>query len=170
MHITGNSMRKTLLMQSALAAFVTAFVLASPSYAATVAFPDQVGATVTFTGITEVNDEAAGVSLFGGLSTFENTLDFDAFNFRHDSLTLPPSLDGRLSFEVNALPGFKVASVTVQEVGSYTTINEGPCWFLPGWYCCRFTRWWSSHRGRHAKLRWSRWHDQLGSVGVIDHV
>lgn len=126
-------MRLKSLMQTAVAVLFTAFMLAAPAKAATVFFPDQAGTSVTFTDLQEVNDSATpGYSLFAGITAYNDTLDFDAFNFRQDSLMVPPSLDGRLSFSVNALPGRMVTSVTVQEVGSYTTINEGIANFFLG--------------------------------------
>lgn len=112
-------------MQSTVVVLFAALLMATPATAATINLPDQMGTNVTFTNITETSDDATTFSLFSGINAYNDTLDFDAFNFRQNSLALNPSLDGRLDFTVTAKPGQFIQRVIVREVGSYTTINDG---------------------------------------------
>jgi len=120
--VTGINMKFRMLMQSA-AAGLFALVMVSSAKADTFLFGPQAGTNVVFDDIRE--ETTTTFSLFSGLNAYNDTLDFDAFNFRQTSLSAAPSIDSRLSFTVNAVPGRFVTSVSIQEVGSYTTINQG---------------------------------------------
>lgn len=126
MHITGTRMRIHSLITYLSAALIAAFVAATPAQAVIVAFPDQPGATVTFTNIAE-DSGANPDSLYEDISSFENTLKSSVFNFETNSNI--GVVGGELSFSATAVPGQRITSVTIQEFGSWTSINGGEAEF-----------------------------------------
>ena len=92
---------------------------------ATVGFADQAGPTVMFTDITEVNSNAdPSFSMFGGVSAMNDTLDFDAFNFRGEATDGFDSLNGRLSLTASSKPGSLISAITVSQSGYASTFGE----------------------------------------------
>ncbi len=93
--------------------------------AAIVNFADQIGDDVVFTDITEVNGSAdPSYSLFGGVSTMANTLDFDSFNFSGETSSGFNSESGRLSLTASSNLGSLISSLTISESGYASTFDE----------------------------------------------
>jgi hypothetical protein len=111
----------------------TAILIASGSFiggsasAAVVSFPDQTApTTVDYVSITETNSSADPLfSLFAGVGTSGENLTFDGNNFRLEGSGGIEILDGRMSFEVVADPGFFVTGVRISEFGSSETFGLG---------------------------------------------
>ena len=96
-----------------------------PADGATYEFADQIGDNVTFSGITEVNTGSdSGFTVFGGVSTMIDTLDFDAFNLRAEPASGFEFENGRLSLTAMSNPGVQITSIKISESGFATTLGE----------------------------------------------
>jgi hypothetical protein len=95
------------------------------TWGAMVGFADQEGPTVLFTDITEINGSPdSSFSLFGGVSTTGNSLDFDAFNMRGEASGGFVSENGRLSLTASSKSGSLISAITVSQSGFGSTFGE----------------------------------------------
>ena len=96
-----------------------------PVSGATIEFLDQSGDSVSFSNITEVNGSTdSSFSLFGGVSTMNDTLDFDAFNLRVEPVSGFEFDDGRLSLSAISDSGSLISSIKISQSGLATTLGE----------------------------------------------
>ena len=92
---------------------------------ADIVYGDFTSDTVEFINVREINLD--NEALYGApLSTNEDTLSLGANGFISNSVSNNSLdvLDGRLSFDVQARPGFLIDSITVQEYGSFTVVGD----------------------------------------------
>jgi hypothetical protein len=96
-----------------------------PVSGATIEFLDQAGDNVSFSNIIEVNGSAdPSFSLFGGVSTMNDTLDFDAFNLRVEPVSGFEFDNGRLSLSAISDFGSLIESIKISQSGFATTLGE----------------------------------------------
>ena len=91
---------------------------------ADIIYGDFMSDTVNFTSVREINED--GVALYGAPDIAGDTLTFGADGFISNSVSNNniDVLDGRLSFSLQAKPGFIIDSIDFQEFGSFTVVGD----------------------------------------------
>lgn len=110
---------------SSLLTIVTGLVLSTASHAGVVNYGSFNGTTVTFVDVTETTLELTPPGLFEPISVSGNSLLSGAqgfiLNVQDGGLDF---FDSRLSFMVQADPGFTFSSITIHEFGSFFTFGD----------------------------------------------
>lgn len=99
------------------------FSTVSMTSADVINYGDFSGDTVTYIDVTESSNDP--VPLYGAPQTFGDQLDLPGTGFVSESNNGEVDfLDGRLSFMIEADPGFTLSSITLEEFGAYFTFGE----------------------------------------------
>jgi hypothetical protein len=109
-----------------VATLVAAGLLALPAHAVPIMYPDQVGATVAYVGITE-DSTTDPTPLFGAPTLSGDALDFNPVSFGSTSTGLGgvDTTDGTLSMGINALSGNLIEEIQFRERGDFRLIGTG---------------------------------------------
>lgn len=110
---------------SSITSILAVFVLSTASRAGIVNYGAFVGSDVTFVDVTETTLEVTPPGLFEPISVSGNSLLAGAQGFILDVQNGGLDFfDSRLSFMVQADPGFTFSSITIEEFGSFFTFGN----------------------------------------------